>query len=151
MPGTKSFLKKNYYILKDDLITLEKNKTTPDSKIRFLSPFDNSIILRDRTSALFNFDYSLEAYVPKTKRKYGYFCLPILWQNQLIGRIDPKADRQNKILIINNLHLEHKKINYNKFMPAISRALNEFACFHKCEKIELSKKIPANIKRKITI
>jgi len=55
------------------------------------------------------------------------------------------------MLIINNLHLEDKKINYNKFMPALSRALNEFACFYKCEKIELSKNIPSNIKRKITI
>ncbi len=144
-------IKKPYYILKDDLIALKKNKTTLDSKVRFLSPFDNSIILRDRTSALFHFDYSLEAYVPKTKRKYGYFCLPILWQNHLIGRIDPKADRKNRILIINNLHLEHKKINYTKFIPALTRALKDFVDFHNCEKIELNRNIPAKISHKITI
>jgi uncharacterized protein YcaQ len=115
-------LNKSYYILTKDLEEIRKSKTGIIPRVRFLSPFDNSIILRDRTSVLFNFDYSLEAYVPKTKRKYGYFCLPILWQNQLIG-----------------------------FMPALSRALNEFACFHKCEKIELSKNIPTKISHKITI
>ncbi|MCK4252494.1 YcaQ family DNA glycosylase [candidate division WOR-3 bacterium] len=144
-------LNKSYYILTKGLEEIRKSKTVISLRVSFLSPFDNSIILRDRTSALFNFDYSLEAYVPKTKRKYGYFCLPILWQNQLIGKIDPKADRKNKILIINNLHLEDKKINYNKFIPALSRTLKDFADFHNCEKIELSKNIPAKISHKIKI
>lgn len=144
-------IKKPYYVLRNDLAKLEKDKTRADSKVRFLSPFDNSVILRDRTSALFEFNYSLECYVPKNKRKYGYFCLPILWQNQLVGRIDPKADRQNKILIINNLHLENKKMNYNKFMPALARALKDFAHFHKCEKIELNKRIPTKLRHKINV
>jgi uncharacterized protein YcaQ len=144
-------LNKSYYILTKGLEEIRKSKTGISPRVSFLSPFDNSIILRDRTSALFNFDYSLESYIPKTKRKYGYFCLPILWQNQLIGRIDPKADRKNKILIINHLHLEDKKINYNKFIPALSRTLKDFADFHNCEKIELSKSIPTKISHKIKI
>lgn len=144
-------LNKSYYILTEDIEEIRISKTGISPRVRFLSPFDNSIILRERTRALFDFDYSLEAYVPKSKRKYGYFCLPILWQNQLIGRIDPKADRQNRILIINNLHLEDKKINYNKFIPALSRAIRDFADFHNCEKIDLSKNIPSKISHKITI
>lgn len=144
-------LDKSYYILTEDLEEIGRSKTGISPQVRFLSPFDNSIILRDRTSTLFNFDYSLEAYVPKSRRKYGYFCLPILWQNQLIGRIDPKADRQNKILIINNLHLEDKKIDYNKFIPALSSAIKDLADFHNCEKIDLSKNIRSRISYKITI
>jgi len=135
-------LKKPYYALTEDLPELQQDSIEVDSKVRFLSPFDNSIIIRNRTRDLFGFNYSLECYVPKHKRKYGYFCLPILWRNQLVGRIDPKADRQNKILIINNLHLENKKINYNEFMPALSSALNNFARFNKCAKTDFSKQIP---------
>ena len=50
--------------------------------------------------------------MPKNKRKYGYFSLPIMWRNKFIGRIDPKADRKNNILFISNLHLENKKLDY---------------------------------------
>ena len=143
-------LKKPYYVLTDDISKLKKDKVKVIPTVSFLSPFDNSIILRDRTSALFGFKYSLECYVPKQKRKYGYFCLPILWGNQLVGRIDPKADRQHKVLIINNLHIENKDLDYNEFMPALSTTLNKFASFHNFEKIEFSKKVPAKIKHNIS-
>lgn len=142
---------KPYLALTTDLSDLRKKNVLLNSQVLFLSPFDNSIILRDRTSTLFDFDYTLEAYVPKSKRKYGYFCLPILWQDQLIGRIDPKADRQKQILIIKNLHLEDKKIDHNKFIPALSHAIEDLADFHNCEKIDLSKNIPSRIFHKITI
>lgn len=144
-------IEKPYYLLKDDFTELEKGCVEDDPRVRFLSPFDNSIVLRDRTGALFNFNYSLEAYVPKHKRKYGYFCLPVLWCDQLVGRIDPKVDRQNQILIVNNLHLEEKELNYNRFFPALSRALSEFARFHNCEKIQLNEEIPAKIRREVLV
>ena len=142
-------INKPYYILSKDLPELIKNKTEIDSRIRFLSPFDNSIILRNRTRELFGFNYSLECYVPRNKRKYGYFCLPILWKNGLVGRIDPKADRENKILKINNIHFENKKIDYKKFIPSLSSALKDFARFNDCNNIEINKKIPSKIKRNI--
>ncbi len=142
--------KKPYYMLGRDLAEIHKDTTGVGSRVRLLSPFDNSIILRDRTSALFGFNYSLECYVPKNKRKYGYFCLPILWGNQFVGRIDPKADRQKRAFIINNLHLEGKKLDLKTFIPALSKCLKEFARFHKCEEIELSKNIPARIRRMIS-
>jgi len=142
-------LRRPYYILKSDLTKLKKGMTTKDSKVRLLSPFDNSVILRERTRKLFGFNYSLECYMPKKKRKYGYFCLPILWRNQFVGRIDPKADRQNKTLIINNLHLEDKKIDFKTFIPALSRSLHEFAHFNNCEKIELNNKISSQIRHVI--
>jgi len=142
--------KRPYYMLKKDLAEIRKDTTEVDSRVRLLSPFDNSIILRDRTSALFGFDYSLECYVPKKKRKYGYFCLPILWRNRFVGRIDPKADRQKRTVIINNLYLEDKKLDLKTFVPALSKCLKKFAHFHKCEEIELSKNIPARIRRIIS-
>ncbi|MDP6414118.1 MAG: crosslink repair DNA glycosylase YcaQ family protein [Gammaproteobacteria bacterium] len=55
------------------------------SSLRVLSPFDNAVIQRDRIKRLFNFNYQIECYVKKENRNYGYFCLPLLHRNRLIG------------------------------------------------------------------
>lgn len=138
-------MKNLYYILTKDLVKLNKEKIDLGEEVHFLSPFDNLIILRNRTKALFDFDYSLECYVPKHKRKYGYFSLPILWQGELVGLIDPKADRTNETFLVQNIHLFNHRINYKRFGPAFAQALNNFAQFHKCPKIQLNKNVPKKI------
>ena len=75
-------------------------------RVTFLSPFDRLIYDRDRTEALFGFHYRLEMYVPKTKRQYGYYVLPILRGDRLIGRIDPVFDRNAGVLRVNSVHWE---------------------------------------------
>ena len=64
-----------------------------------LSPFDPVVWNRDRAVRLFDFDYKIEIYVPQEKRVFGYYCLPILHNRKLVGRIDLKSDRQNSVLI----------------------------------------------------
>jgi len=75
-------------------------------RLTFLSPFDRLIHDRARAEALFGFRYRLEMYVPKAKREYGYYVLPILRGDRLIGRIDPILDRKAGVLRVNSVHWE---------------------------------------------
>jgi len=75
-------------------------------RVTFLSPFDRLIHDRDRAEALWDYRYRLEMYVPKAKREYGYYVLPILRGDRLIGRIDPVLDRKTGVLKINSVHWE---------------------------------------------
>ena len=76
------------------------------SRTTFLSPFDRLIHDRDRAEAIWGFRYRLEMYVPKAKREYGYYVLPILRGDRLIGRIDPILDRKTGVLRVNSVHWE---------------------------------------------
>ena len=76
------------------------------TRVTFLSPFDGLVKNRDRAQALWDFYYRLEMYVPKTKREYGYYVLPILRGDRLIGRIEPIYDRKAGTLEINAVFAE---------------------------------------------
>jgi uncharacterized protein YcaQ len=76
------------------------------ARTTFLSPFDRLVHDRDRALALWNFFYRLEMYVPAAKREYGYYVLPILHGDRLVGRIEPVFDRREKVLRVKGLWWE---------------------------------------------
>ena len=107
----------------------------PRSKTTFLSPFDPLVWDRARALDLFNFDYKIEVYTPAPKRKYGYFTLPILYNNALIGRIDPKAHRKEGIFEVKALHLEPGVVVDDALVAELKAALQACAAWHKTPQV----------------
>ena len=123
----------------------EKQQASED-RLKILSPFDPLVIHRERLSALFDFDYTLECYVTAAKRRYGYFCLPILFDQQLVARIDCKAHRAEQRLEVMTLHLEacfeqtlatYPDLKLD-FKTQLEQALQDFAHFNQCSEVDIS-------------
>ncbi|WP_298255667.1 winged helix DNA-binding domain-containing protein [Bradyrhizobium sp.] len=80
--------------------TLEARANGASERVHILSPFDPLIIQRKRTQLIFGYEHFFEAYVPKEKRRYGYFALPVLVGDEIVAALDLKTDRQNgKVLL----------------------------------------------------
>jgi uncharacterized protein YcaQ len=116
----------------------QKKKITIAGDAFILSPFDMLNVFRHRLTDFFDFDYQVECFVPAPKRKYGYFSLPVLIGDIFVARMDAKADRKQKTLVIHNLHFEKLKIT-----PAMTEklldAIQAFAVFNGCTDITITK------------
>ena len=108
----------------------------------FLSPFDNLIWDRDRVRDLFDFDYRAEMYTPVAQRQYGYYVMPILHRGRLVGRLDPKADRQTNTLIVRAIYLEPAQPLDDELLAGIASALREFMAFHGCQRLRIERSEP---------
>ncbi len=107
-----------------------------------LSPFDNLIADRDRAKMLFDFYYRSEIYTPKKKRVYGYYVMPILHGERLIGRLDPKIDRQKKILHVYAVHAEENGPETAEVGRAIHQAVRQLGQFLGANEIQYGDKKP---------
>jgi uncharacterized protein YcaQ len=108
-----------------------------------LSPFDNLICDRKRTKLLFDFDFTIEIYVPQAKRRWGYYVLPILHGDRLIGRVDPTMDRANGRLVINAIHAEPGVPHLGRAGGAVARAIAELGRFLGAREIVYPETVPA--------
>lgn len=126
-------LKGPFYMLPNQEMNIELS-----NDVFILSPFDILNVYRHRLKDFFNFDYQIECFVPAAKRQYGYFSLPVLAGETFIARMDAKADRKQKVLIVHNIHFEAvdlDEITIKKFI----QALKEFVRFNKCRDIIFKK------------
>lgn len=115
-----------------DIKALEQAPVIDASAVKVLSPFDNVLIHRDRLSSVFKFDYRIECYVAASKRVFGYFCLPILYGDKFVGRIDCKAHRADQRFEVLSLNLEGGRLDRDRFFPALICELQRLADFNKC-------------------
>jgi uncharacterized protein YcaQ len=136
------------YIYRGNLALLEKIRNGEPSADNawFLSPFDNVVWNRERVRRLFNADVRLEAYVPKPKRRFGYFAMPIIWNNKIIGRLDPKVDRRLHTLVLVNFELTLPEGEEGEALDAIREELAAFMSFHDCEQLVIDRCKPASLK-----
>ncbi|MFN8418873.1 MAG: crosslink repair DNA glycosylase YcaQ family protein [Anaerolineae bacterium] len=120
------------YVHPDNLKRIEAAAAgnIPQSKTTLLSPFDPLVRDRGRGITVFNFDYKIEFYFPASKRVYGYFSLPILYNNALIGRLDPKAHRKEGIFEVKSLHLEPNIVVDDALVAALKKTLRDCAMWH---------------------
>lgn len=125
---------------------MELSKPMQQNFLRFLSPFDNFTIQRKRLKWLFDFDYTVEIYVPAAKRKFGYFALPILWGDRLIGRLDAKAYRTERRLVVKNLVFEPFFSATDGFRKAFLDALQDFTRFQQCDECEILRVEPKKMR-----
>lgn len=105
-----------------------------------LSPFDDLVSDRDHTEQLFDYRFRLEIYVPKAKREFGYFVLPILHADRLIGRIDPKFDRASGVLHVNAVYAEEGAPD--DAGRAVRRAIDELGAWRGATDIRFTPKVP---------
>lgn len=128
---------------------LERPLPRLKNRILILSPFDNSVIQRERLKALFQYDYQLECYVPAAKRKYGYFCLPLLFRDEFIGRMDCKSHRKISHLEIKSLYFEQHNFDEELVITAFVDAITQFCHFQNCDSVSLTKAHPKQLNQRL--
>lgn len=119
-----------WFIHRDNLPlveTIQNGSWQPRTTL--LSPFDNLIRDRDRTELMWNFFYRIEIYVPQAKREYGYYVLPILHGEELIGRISPRMDRKKKLLDVEAVYVEPTTTLDEATGTAVREAIENLAHF----------------------
>lgn len=130
-------VRRQYYALVRDLPLLHRHdrearaeRGWPDRPIRFLPPLDNLLWRRARLADLFGFAYVWEIYVPAHKRKFGYYTMPILAGDRLIGRMDPRLDRTKRLMEVRLLPFDPGVRVTKALRKNVEAALEGFARFH---------------------
>ena len=111
-----------------DKAYLDPEASTPRKieGVAFLCPFDPVVWYRARTERLFNFHYRIEIYTPQPKRIFGYYVFPVLFDGELVGRLDLKADRALSALLVRGAHIENGR-DPKKLAPRIKLELQTMA------------------------
>lgn len=113
------------------------------ARTTFLNPFDSLWWARDRDEQLWGFVQTLEAYKPQPQRIWGYYCLPILHRDRLVGRFDPKLERKTGTLRLKALHLEPGIAPDEELTADVSAALRGFMEWHGARDLVIEQSNPA--------
>ena len=133
-----------WFVHAEDLPLLEALESDDgwEPRTTLLSPFDNLISDRDRTEIVFGFRFRLEIYVPKGKRQFGFYVMPILHEDRLIGRVDPVVDRKRERLLLNAVHAEPAAPTSSRVVRGIGSAIQDLATFVGAKDVEFVGPVP---------
>ncbi len=139
-----------WYVHADDLPLLDRIEAGAWSpRTTLLSPFDNLISNRRRTSQLFRFEYTLEIYVPAAKRRYGFYAMPVLHEDRLVARVDPAMNRDMGRLSIRKVSVE-PGCDDPQVARATKEAISDLATFLKAGAIDYDGAVPARWRRTLS-
>jgi uncharacterized protein len=131
------------YVHDQDVKSLESIEDDDwEPRVSLLPPFDNLICGRERTNRIFGFDYNHEMFLPKQKRKYGYYVLPILWEDRLIGRIDPVLEKNKERLIVNSVHAEPGAPADKQVLAKIAEKIEQLGEFLGAKEVVYAARVP---------
>lgn len=127
----------------DALLPAAAADTLRSTVTTLLSPFDPVVWDRRRASTLFGFDYTIECYTPEHKRRYGYFCLPVLHRGRLVGRVDAKAHRTLGTFELKAVHVE-PGVRFGTGLAAdVAKAVKKLAAWHGTPEVTVRHAPPA--------
>jgi len=109
----------------------------PLPELRLLAPFDPVVRDRKRLARLFAFEYRFEAFTPAAKRRYGYYVLPILERDRLVGRLDPRFDRERETLVVQKVWWERGVVETATRRRALAHAVEKLAARIGARSVEL--------------
>jgi uncharacterized protein YcaQ len=115
-----------------------------------LSPFDPVVWHRARAEQLFDFDYRIETYTPAARRRFGYFSLPVLHRGALVGRLDPKAHREEGRFVVRAVHLEPGVVPTSGLVTGLAKALVACAAWHGTPQVEILASDPPDLRTRLT-
>jgi len=134
-----------FFVPSDDVESLQETVEQEwESRAALLSPLDNLLWDRPRLEELFDFSYKWEIYQKAEKRRYGYYAMPILVRNRLVGRIDPKLEREEKMLVCNLFQIE-PEVDFVDVEPYITDCVYRLAEFLGAKRIAVKGVEPASL------
>lgn len=146
IPATVDGLGEPAYVATERLADLKRlRKGDAPDRTTLLSPFDSLIWHRPRSEALFGYEVCFEAYVVPEKRRYGYYCLAILHQGQLVGRLDAKAQRADGMLAVRSLYLEPGIVADDALLDGLANSLRDLARFLKLTSFHVERSQPVEV------
>ena len=128
-------IKYPFYIKKEDLHLLNEITDTDKKEMKFIAPLDNLLWDRAMIKSIFDFDYSWEVYIPVKKRKYGYYVLPVLYNNRFVARFEPEMYRGEKELHIKAWWWEEDIIVTEELETALKQAFKQFCNYLGAENV----------------
>ena len=126
------------YMLSEEMPMLEavlNNETDRKPRLEFLAPLDPMLWDRKLIEAVWGYQYSWEIYTPAVKRKYGYYVLPMVWGEELAGRIEATADRKNGCLTVKHIWFEPGVRRTKTLDRALEAAIRRLARFNDCAQV----------------
>lgn len=144
VPAAKGSLAAAVFYAPGDIeLRVREVRDSWEGRTTLLSPFDNLIIDRDRADMLFEFFYRMEIYVPPRMRKRGFWAMPIVHGDAIVGTVDPRMDREAGALIVNRIVAEPGAPAGRKVRRSVEDAVEELAEWLGAKQVKWSRSMPA--------